>query len=116
MNETSLWGGRFQAGLHPIFDELNRSLPFDQRLVFQDIRGSVAWAHALASAEVLTTEEAQELEVALREIEAELREDSSPLHSSRAEDVHSFIEGALVSKVGELGKRLHTGRSRNDQV
>lgn len=116
MTTASLWGGRFQGGLHPIFNELNRSLPFDQRMVFQDIRGSVAWAYALSSAGVLSAEEAKEIEQALGEIELSLRADGSPLQASTAEDIHSFIEGALVEKVGDLGKRLHTGRSRNDQV
>ena len=116
MTAPSLWGGRFQGGLHPIFDELNRSLPFDRRFVTQDIRGSVAWAHALRGAGVLSAEDAGRIEEALGEIAASLAADSSVLDASTAEDVHSFIEGQLVERVGDLGKRLHTGRSRNDQV
>lgn len=111
-----LWGGRFEGGLHPIFDSLNRSLPFDRRLVFQDIEGSVAWAHALSGAGVLSAEDADEIEAALGAIRAELQADESPIDASKAEDVHSFIEERLTQKVGDLGKRLHTGRSRNDQV
>lgn len=113
---AKLWGGRFQGGLHPIFDELNRSLPFDRRLVFQDIQGSVAWAGGLAKAGVLSESEAAELVAALGEIRSDLETDDSSIDESRAEDVHSFIEEALVARVGDLGKKLHTGRSRNDQV
>ncbi|QDV09218.1 Argininosuccinate lyase [Planctomycetes bacterium Poly30] len=113
---AKLWGGRFAGGLHPIFDELNRSLPFDRRLVFQDIDGSVAWANGLAQAGVLNADEAAKLVSTLGEIRAELEKDPSPIDASRAEDVHSFIEETLVARVGDLGKKLHTGRSRNDQV
>ena len=113
---TKLWGGRFEGGLHPIFDSLNRSLPFDRRLVFQDIEGSVAWAHALSGAGVISEADAGEIEAALGEIRAEMEQDDSAIDASNAEDVHSFIEEQLTKKVGDLGKRLHTGRSRNDQV
>jgi argininosuccinate lyase len=111
-----LWGGRFEGGLHPIFDSLNRSLPFDRRLVFQDIEGSVAWAHGLKGAGVLSKADAAQIEAALGEIATELEQDESSIDASAAEDVHSFIEEKLTQKVGDLGKRLHTGRSRNDQV
>lgn len=113
---TKLWGGRFQGGLHPIFDSLNRSLPFDRRLVFQDIDGSIAWANGLAQAGVLSVDEAAALGVALGEIRADLEADESSIDESTAEDVHSFIQDTLVARVGDLGKKLHTGRSRNDQV
>lgn len=116
MSEPQLWGGRFQGALHPIFEELNRSLPFDRRFVFDDLAGSVAWARGLAGAGVLTDGERDELVVTLETIAAELAEDDSPLEVSRAEDVHSFVEEELVRRVGDLGKKLHTGRSRNDQV
>ena len=116
MSEPQLWGGRFQGALHPIFEELNRSLPFDRRFVFDDLAGSVAWARGLAGAGVLTGAERDELVATLEAIAAELKEDDSPLDASRAEDVHSFVEEELVRRVGDLGKKLHTGRSRNDQV
>ena len=116
MTEAKLWGGRFQGALHPIFEELNRSLPFDRRFVFDDLAGSVAWARGLAGAGVLSGAERDELVATLEAIAAELAEDESPLDVSRAEDVHSFVEDELVRRVGDLGKKLHTGRSRNDQV
>ncbi|MDG1490700.1 MAG: lyase family protein, partial [Planctomycetota bacterium] len=116
MTEAKLWGGRFQGALHPIFEELNRSLPFDRRFVFDDLAGSVAWARGLAGAGVLSGAERDELVATLEAIAAELAEDDSPLDVSRAEDVHSFVEEELVRRVGDLGKKLHTGRSRNDQV
>lgn len=113
---AQLWGGRFQGGLHPIFEDLNRSLGFDRRFLFQDIEGSIAWARALGGAGVLAADEVVELVRALEELRADLARDSGALETSRAEDVHSFVEEALVARVGVLGKRLHTGRSRNDQV
>ena len=116
MAEPQLWGGRFAGALHPIFEELNRSLPFDRRFVFDDLTGSVAWARGLAGAGVLTDAERDELVSTLEAIAAALAEDASPLDASRAEDVHSFVEEELVRRVGDLGKKLHTGRSRNDQV
>ena len=116
MTEAKLWGGRFQGALHPIFEELNRSLPFDRRMVAEDIAGSVAWARALVGADVLSEDDGHQLVAALESIATDLARDASPLDTSRAEDVHSFVEDELVRRVGDLGKRLHTGRSRNDQV
>ncbi|MGD2019003.1 MAG: hypothetical protein PVJ89_12855, partial [Planctomycetota bacterium] len=79
MAEPQLWGGRFAGALHPIFEELNRSLPFDRRFVFDDLTGSVAWARGLAGAGVLTDAERDELVSTLEAIAAELAEDASPL-------------------------------------
>jgi argininosuccinate lyase / amino-acid N-acetyltransferase len=111
-----MWGGRFEGAADPLFKAFNDSLPFDYRLTLQDIRGSIAWAGALRAAGVLTKAEHAQLSAALaglaREVEAEPR---LPL-SSDAEDVHSWVEGRLVNALGPLGKKLHTGRSRNDQV
>ncbi|MEM8712921.1 MAG: argininosuccinate lyase, partial [Planctomycetota bacterium] len=114
--KAQLWGGRFQGSLHPIFDNLNRSLPFDRRLVLQDIEGSVAWAHGLVGAGVISADEASALEEALCAIGDEVKAGTSGIETSRAEDVHSFVEEKLVARLGDLGKKLHTGRSRNDQV
>lgn len=113
---SKLWGGRFEGGLDPFFEGFNRSLGFDARMVQQDIEGSVAWAEALRGAGVLKQREAQQIQKALRELGAELATDPRPLQRSKAEDVHSFVETALGKKVGALAKKLHTGRSRNDQV
>lgn len=111
-----MWGGRFEGGLDAAFEAFNRSLPFDKRLVFDDLEGSAAWARALGGAGVLSGEEVASLESALAELASELHADPTPLDQSNAEDVHGFVENALADKVGDLAKKLHTGRSRNDQV
>ena len=113
---AELWGGVFSGGLDPHFESFNRSLSFDRRMVLQDLQGSVAWARALHGAGVLTQEDALQLTTALEAMAADLKADSSALDRSDAEDVHSFVEAALTEKVGDLAKKLHTGRSRNDQV
>jgi len=113
---SQLWGGRFEGGLDPAFDSFNRSLPFDRRLLRDDIAGSLAWAGALGEAGVLTDGEVAQLTSALEELGRDIATDPAPLDASEAEDVHSFVEGALAQRVGELAKKLHTGRSRNDQV
>lgn len=111
-----LWGGRFQGGLHPVFDRLNRSLPFDRRMLDEDLDGSIAWARAIASAGVILDDEADALATALEAIRESVRADPSLIEDSTVEDVHTFVEEQLVARVGDLGKKLHTGRSRNDQV
>ena len=113
---SALWGGRFSGGLDPAFDAFNRSLPFDRRLIAQDIQGSIAWAGALGDAGVLKKTEARKLQSGLRALAKQIQADGSALELSDAEDVHSFVEDALAQHVGELAKKLHTGRSRNDQV
>jgi argininosuccinate lyase len=113
---TKLWGGRFEGEQNPVFESFHRSLPFDRRLWREDVRGSVAWANALAEAGVLSPTEAKKIVSALATIEADLAKDASILHASPAEDVHAFVEGSLGDLVGDLAKKLHTGRSRNDQV
>lgn len=111
-----MWGGRFEAGLDPGFEAFQRSLGFDRRLLAEDLEGSAAWARALGGAGVLDAGEVEALVVALGELDRELAADPSPLDASEAEDVHGFVEAALRGKVGDLAGKLHTGRSRNDQV
>lgn len=113
---TKLWGGRFEGAIDPRFDAFHRSLPFDRRLVVEDIEGSAAWARALAKAGVLSSAEAQKIVSALAELLSEVVVDPSLLEHSKAEDVHAFVEMRLATRVGDLAKKLHTGRSRNDQV
>ncbi len=113
---TKLWGGRFAGGQDPVFESFHRSLAFDRRLWREDVRGSVAWANALADAGVLSAAEAKKIVAALARIESELAKDDSSIAASPAEDVHSFVEARLGELVGDLAKKLHTGRSRNDQV
>ncbi|KHT44309.1 argininosuccinate lyase [Vibrio sinaloensis] len=112
----ALWGGRFTQAADTRFKDFNDSLRFDYRLAEQDIVGSIAWSKALLSVNVLTEEEQQKLELALNELKLEVMEDPNQILRSDAEDIHSWVEQQLISKVGDLGKKLHTGRSRNDQV
>jgi len=112
----ALWGGRFTQAADTRFKDFNDSLRFDYRLAEQDIVGSIAWSKALLSVDVLTEEEQQKLELALNELKLEVMEDPHQILRSEAEDIHSWVEQQLISKVGDLGKKLHTGRSRNDQV
>ncbi len=111
-----MWGGRFDEAPSDVFREANDSLPFDWALVQQDITGSIVWAHALSRAGVLTHEEAGLLEQGLRELANEARALPGPPIESGAEDVHSWVEQRLIETLGPIGKKLHTGRSRNDQV
>ena len=112
----ALWGGRFSQAADQRFKQFNDSLRFDYRLAEQDITGSVAWSKALVTVNVLTQAEQQQLEAALNELLADVRANPSQILESDAEDIHSWVEGKLIDKVGALGKKLHTGRSRNDQV
>lgn len=113
---SKMWGGRFEGEADELFRAVNDSLAVDWALVRQDIQGSIAWAHALGGAGVLTTDEVRTIERALSEIEASAATIASPPIESGAEDVHSWVEQELVRRIGQLGKKLHTGRSRNDQV
>ena len=109
------WGGRFAEPTERKVEEYTASLPFDWRLYPYDIQGSIAYARALVKAGVLTEVEEQRITRGLEEIRKELDEgelDLDPAH----EDIHMYIEHQLIEKVGELGGKLHTGRSRNEQV
>ncbi|MDE1484509.1 argininosuccinate lyase [Xenorhabdus bovienii] len=112
----ALWGGRFSQEADQRFKQFNDSLRFDYRLAEQDIIGSVAWSKALVTVGVLASEEQHKLELALNELLGEVRANPKAILQSDAEDIHSWVEGQLIAKVGDLGKKLHTGRSRNDQV
>jgi argininosuccinate lyase len=113
---TKLWGGRFAGAQDPVFESFHRSLPFDRRLWREDIRGSAAWAIALADAGVLDATEVETITASLAKLERALEKDDRALGESTAEDVHAFVEGRLGELAGDLAKKLHTGRSRNDQV
>ncbi len=112
----ALWGGRFAAEPDAAFQQFNDSLPFDYVLAEQDITGSKAWANALHKVGVLNHDECLQLQQALNELLSEVREDPAAVAVGGDEDIHSFVEAALIAKVGDLAKKLHTGRSRNDQV
>ena len=112
----ALWGGRFTQAADKRFKDFNDSLRFDYRLAKQDIEGSIGWSKALVKVNVLTTEEQQQLEQALKELLIEVRSNPQAILQDEAEDIHSWVESKLINKVSNLGKKLHTGRSRNDQV
>jgi len=110
------WAGRFTKEADPLFRTFNDSLAFDRTLLREDIEGSIGWAKALERARVLSTTEAEELIVALKDVLRHGAENPSALTDATDEDIHSWVERELVARVGSLGKKLHTGRSRNDQV
>jgi argininosuccinate lyase len=109
-----LWGGRFAAESAPALEALNRSVGTDFRLWPFDVRLSMAWAVALWDAGVITLEESQRLEAGLEAVRRRLAAGAVP--EAADEDVHTMIDRMLHAEVGELAARLHTGRSRNDQV
>jgi argininosuccinate lyase len=119
---VNLWGGRFREAPAESLKRFNDSFSFDVRLLEEDVRGSIAWAAALRQAGVLTAAEEQEIAAALAEIPSSLGVPAGPtgIHAQEvgeeAEDVHSWVEIRLRQKVGPLAGKLHTGRSRNDQV
>jgi len=113
---TKLWGGRFEGAPDPAFFEWQKSLPFDIALLGADVTGSLAWTKALAGAGVIDAKEAQRIGEALTKIFERSQESPDPYPDSDAEDVHSLVETELGKRIGDLAKRLHTGRSRNDQV
>ena len=112
----ALWGGRFKEQASVQFKKFNDSLPVDYRMAVQDIVGSIAWAEALTTVDVLSQAEFEELKTALLELKASVEENPKQILLSDAEDIHSWVEINLIEKTGDLGKKLHTGRSRNDQV
>ena len=113
---TGMWGGRFEGDADAVFRALNDSLPIDWRLVSQDIRGSMAWASGLVRAGVLSAEDGRAVRAALGDLLQHAQALRDPPIESGAEDVHTWVEQELTARIGELGKKLHTGRSRNDQV
>jgi argininosuccinate lyase len=116
-NTKKLWGGRFMGQTDPGFARFNRSFGFDRRLFEADVRGSLAHCEGLRAAGVLGEGEASAIAGGLRELLARAgAEGEAFFPDEAAEDVHSFIEARLVELVGDAGRRLHTGRSRNDQV
>jgi argininosuccinate lyase len=114
--QRKMWGGRFERGPDASFYEFERSWKFDRRLLPQELRLDRAWARAIARAGILTNEEGQQLVAALDALETHAKSDAAWLDNSNAEDVHHFVETALIEKLGSLGAKLHTGRSRNDMV
>jgi argininosuccinate lyase len=113
---STLWSGRFAEGPDAEVFEYGRSLSVDRRLFDDDITGSLAWAEALARAGVLSPGDATAIAGGLEAVRAAVHADPGRLDRANDEDIHSFVERELVERIGEAGKRLHTGRSRNEQV
>lgn len=110
-----LWGGRFTKEENQLVHEFNESLSFDQRLYRQDIQGSIAHVTMLAKQKIVTEEERDAIISGLEGILRDIENGSLPF-TKEYEDIHSFVEAHLTERIGEAGKKLHTGRSRNDQV
>src|SRR4051812_36781483 len=109
------WGGRFSAPTDRLVEQFTESISFDQRLYPQDVRASQAHARMLAKVGVLTPPEAERIAAALDEIREDI-EHGRMEYSTALEDIHTHIEAALIRKLGDLGRKLHAARSRNDQV
>ncbi len=110
-----LWTGRLSGSLDDLAARLNNSLPFDQRMAQEDVLGSIAWARALARAGVLSEEEASQIVQGLETIRGEF-DQATFVYQESDEDIHTAVERRLTELVGPVGGKLHTGRSRNDQV
>ena len=114
--DDRLWGGRFERAPNVEFDTFQRSFAFDRRLLPYELAVDRAWAKALQGAGILQADEVQKTLVTLDRIEERAKKDKARLDTSDAEDVHHFVEKALVEELGSLGWKLHTGRSRNELV
>ncbi|MBO4637756.1 MAG: argininosuccinate lyase [Clostridiales bacterium] len=110
-----MWAGRFEKATDKAVNDYNSSLPFDCRMYAQDIEGSIAHSAMLARQGIITKEDADSIREGLLSIKTDI-ESGKLTFDSDAEDIHMFIEEELTSRIGDAGKRLHTGRSRNDQV
>lgn len=114
-NSSSIWGGRFDGGVSSVMERINASIGFDRELYRQDIAGSRAHAAMLAATGIISDADAEAIQSGLDQIKTEI-ENGSFTFSTALEDIHMNIENRLVDLIGEPGRRLHTARSRNDQV
>jgi argininosuccinate lyase len=111
-----MWSGRFRQGLDPQFERWQRSFPFDRRLLSYELAASSAHAHALKNAGVLSADELIGILEGLQQIGEMAAQSNGLVEDHEAEDVHHFVEKQLVARIGELGYKLHSGRSRNEQI
>ena len=112
---SKLWGGRFTKQTDSFTDHFHSSISFDQRMYKEDITGSIAHAGMLGAQGIIPLEDAKLIQKTLKEILADI-EAGKVEFDEKAEDIHMNIETILIERIGDVGKRLHTGRSRNDQV
>jgi argininosuccinate lyase len=110
-----LWGGRFTKEENQLVHNFNASISFDQKFYHQDIEGSIAHVTMLAKQSIISEEERDVIVTTLKQIRQEI-EDGTLVITEAYEDIHSFVESVLIERTGDIGKKLHTGRSRNDQV
>jgi len=110
-----LWGGRFTKETDELVNNFNASISFDQKFYRQDIEGSIAHAQMLGVQGIISEEESSQIQKGLKEILSDI-ENGRLTISDEYEDIHTFMEAALIERIGDTGKKLHTGRSRNDQV
>ena len=110
-----LWKGRFSKELSPITNNFNQSIGIDKRMYKVDIEGSIAHTKMLEKQKIITKEDQKQIEKGLKEILKEIEEGKTVINSN-SEDIHTFIEETLTNKIGDAGKKMHTARSRNDQV
>ncbi|MBR1523604.1 MAG: argininosuccinate lyase [Lachnospiraceae bacterium] len=112
---ANLWGGRFTEATDASAYKFNQSISFDKRMYRDDIKGSIAHAKMLGKQGIITSDESERIIKGLGDIRSDIDE-GRLIISDEAEDIHSFIESVLTERIGDAGKKLHTGRSRNDQV
>lgn len=113
---AQLWGGRFTKETDERVYDFNASIGFDKRLIFQDIEGSIAHVTMLEKQGILSDTEKTSITEGLKGILADVSEGRLGIDEKKYEDIHSFVEANLIERIGDAGKKLHTGRSRNDQV
>ena len=114
-NHAALWHGRFEEGPDAEAVAFETSIHVDERMALDDIQGSIAHAKMLAFAKIISEKEADEIVKGLESIQKDLENGKLAIDYS-AEDIHSFVEATLTDRIGEAGKKVHTGRSRNDQI
>lgn len=115
MTMAQLWGGRFTKQTDQLVFDFNASITFDKRLFYEDVTGSIVHATMLAKQGILTEEERKSIVEGLTGILEDVDDGTLAIDESQ-EDIHSFVEATLIDRIGDAGKKLHTGRSRNDQV
>lgn len=115
MTMAQLWGGRFTKQTDQLVFDFNASITFDKRLFYEDVTGSIVHATMLAKQGILTEEERKSIVEGLTGILEDVDDGTMAIDESQ-EDIHSFVEATLIDRIGDAGKKLHTGRSRNDQV
>ena len=114
-NNSKIWGGRFSTYTNELMEEFNSSIHFDKRLYNQDIEGSIVHAEMLCKQKIISPKDFKLIETGLNKIKIEIS-DNNFNFSSKLEDIHMNIENRLIDLIGDAGKKLHTARSRNDQV